>query len=488
MTARRDIPLICDLDRPGHGSHRPSGLDVDAVVSRHLPPAHRRATPPNLPEVSEPEVVRHYVELSTLNHHIDKAPYPLGSCTMKYNPKLNEEIGRMAGFADLHPFAPEADVQGAFEVMVRLSRALVEVTGMDDVSLEPAAGAQGELLGILIARAHHTRRGDPRKYVLIPDSAHGTNPATVRMAGYQAREVKSDRTGRAHVADFRRLLGPDVAAIMVTNPNTLGLFETEIEELCRAAHEAGALMYMDGANLNALLGIARPGDMGFDMVHINLHKTFSTPHGGGGPGGGPLAVKAALAPFLPSPRVVPAGDGFALRSSPDSVGKLHSFHGNFGVMLRALAYVLRLGGDGLAEVSREAILNANYLMHRLKEKFEIPYPGHCMHEFVLSGSRQKKLGVSTADMAKRLLDFGVHAPTVYFPLIVSEALMVEPTETETLDRLDQLADAFLRVAAEAETSPDLVGAAPHETPVGRLDEVTAAREPRLSWQDARETA
>ncbi len=480
---RRDIPVIFEKSVSGHGSHRVSGMDVDAVVARHIPERLRRRTPARLPEVSEPEVVRHYTDISTLNHHIDKAPYPLGSCTMKFNPKLNEEIGRLEGFADLHPYAPQTLTQGALEVMDRLAGALAEVSGMDDVSLQPAAGAQGELLGMLIARAYHLSRGERRRGVLIPDSAHGTNPATVTLAGYEVREVKSGPNGRIDLGHFREVIGPDVAAIMVTNPSTLGLFENDIRVICDETHAAGGLTYMDGANLNALLGLARPGDMGFDIVHFNLHKTFSTPHGGGGPGAGPIGVKAHLAPYLPSPILTKDADGYRLVDNPEGVGKVHTFAGNFGVIVRALSYILRLGGDGLAEVCREAIISANYLMHRLQDSFDVPYPGRCMHEFTLSGSRQKAKGVATSDMAKRLLDYGVHAPTVYFPLIVREALMIEPTETETLDRLDQLAEAFLAVAREADESPEVVTSAPHTTPLGRLDEVGAARSLRLRWED-----
>ncbi len=483
MTARGDIPLIFDRSRPGHGSHRLPGVDADRIVQRHIPQALRRRAAARLPEVSEPEVVRHYIHLSTLNHHVDKGPYPLGSCTMKYNPKLHEEIARLEGFADLHPLAPQSLVQGALEVMVRLSDALARVSGMDEVCLQPAAGAQGELLGMLLTRAYHAARREKRRFVLIPDSAHGTNPASVRIAGYEVREVKSGANGRVDLHHFRDLIGPDIAAFMVTNPSTLGLFENEIRTICDETHAAGGLTYMDGANLNALMGLTLPGEMGFDMVHFNLHKTFSTPHGGGGPGAGPLGVKSHLARFLPSPRIEKQNRGYRLVENPEGVGRVHAFYGNFGVMLRALAYILRLGHDGLEGVSREAILGANYLMHRLKDAFVLPYPGPCMHEFTLSGARQKALGVTTADMAKRLLDFGIHAPTVYFPLIVQEALMIEPTETETLERLDRLADAFLAVAREAEASPETVKAAPHSTPVGRLDEVKAARELRLRWDD-----
>jgi len=444
----------------------------------------RRTAPLELPQLSEPEVVRHFVRMSILNHHVDKAFYPLGSCTMKYNPKINEECAALPGFSNLHPLTPEEGCQGALRLMFELGEALKEVTGMDAVSLQPAAGAQGELTGMLVTRAYHLRRGDRRRKVLIPDSSHGTNPASVRLAGFEAVKVASGDDGLIHMGDLADKVDEDVAGMMLTSPNTLGLLESRIEEIARILHDNGALLYLDGANLNALVGLAKPGEMGFDLAHINLHKTFSTPHGGGGPGSGPLAVKQELAPFLPVPVVERGGDRYLFNYDlPESVGKVHCFYGNFLVMVKAYAYIRRLGAEGLEEVSRRAILNANYLLKLLSSEFEVPYRGFCMHEFVLSGRPFKANGVRTLDIAKRLLDFGVHAPTVYFPLIVDEALMIEPTETEGKRSLDGFAEAMKTIAREAERNPEKLRSAPITTPVGRLDEGRAARDLKLTWKE-----
>lgn len=412
-----------------------------------------------------------------MNHHIDKGFYPLGSCTMKYNPLVNENTARLEGFANLHPMQPEETLQGALYLMHELSRMLCEIVGMKAASLQPAAGAQGELTGLMMIRAYHESKGRPRKYILIPDSAHGTNPASVTIAGYQSVQIPSNQAGRVDVAVLKEKLNDEVAALMVTNPNTLGLFETQIEEISAIVHEAGALMYMDGANLNALLGLVRPGDVDFDVMHINLHKTFSTPHGGGGPGAGPVAVGSRLVDFLPVPRVVKKGERFLLDDDyPKSVGKVHSFFGNFGMFVRAYTYILMHGDRGLKRISENAIINANYLLSLLAPHFRLPYPGPGMHEFVLSGEKLRSYGLRTTDLAKRLLDYGVHAPTIYFPLIVREAMMIEPTETESRETLDYFAEVMIQVLREAVENPDLVKNAPHTTPVGRLDEAKAVKE------------
>ncbi|TMQ69265.1 MAG: glycine dehydrogenase subunit 2 [Candidatus Eisenbacteria bacterium] len=483
--------LLIEQGGPGHRGPALPACDVPVrPLAERLPGVRLRETL-RLPQVSEPEVVRHFIELSTLNHHIDRGLYPLGSCTMKHNPKINDELAVLPGFALAHPLAPDEANQGALSVIVELERALAEITGFAAVSTQPAAGAQGEMTGLLMIRAWHRARGqgEPRRRVIVPDSAHGTNPASVHLVGYETVTIPSEAHGTVDLDALRAALDHRTAAVMLTVPNTLGIFEARIRDITRLAHEAGAQVYMDGANLNALVGMVRPGDLGFDVMHINLHKTFSTPHGGGGPGAGPVAVAAHLEPFLPAPRVVER-DGL-LRMDHDrehSVGRVHGFHGNFGILVRALVYLSTLGPAGLTEASRTAILNANYLMRRLSQSFELPHPEHCMHEFVLSGRALRKHGVKTLDVAKRLLDFGVHAPTVYFPLIVEEALMIEPTETETLDRLDHFAAAMERIAREAAETPQLLLDAPLTTPVSRLDEGRAARELKLHWGGARQAA
>jgi glycine dehydrogenase subunit 2 len=477
--------LLIEQGGPGHRGPSLPPCDVPARPLAELLPGARLRRELDLPQVSEPEVVRHFVELSTLNHHVDRGFYPLGSCTMKHNPKINDELAALPGFALAHPLAGDEASQGAIRVLWELQRALAEISGFAAVTTQPAAGAQGETTGLLMIRAYHRSRGDGerRLRVIVPDSAHGTNPASVHLVGYETVTVASDGQGTVSLEALEQALDDRTAAVMLTVPNTLGLFEPQILEVTRRAHRAGAQVYLDGANLNALVGLVRPGDLGFDLMHINTHKTFSTPHGGGGPGAGPVAVARHLEPFLPVPVVVERDGLLRLETQrPQSIGRVHSYHGNFGILLRALAYLLANGPSGLRQVSRAAILNANYLMKRLSRSYELPYPGPCMHEFVLSGRRLKAHGVRTLDVAKRLLDFGVHAPTVYFPLIVEEALMIEPTETETLDRLEHFAAAMEQIAREAATEPERLHGAPHTTPVGRLDEARAARELVLTWK------
>jgi len=459
---RGTAPIEWDIPRAG----------LDALI----PTTFRRKRPLRLPELAEGEVVRHFTNLSTKNHHIDKGFYPLGSCTMKYNPKVNESLARLTGFTTLHPLQPAETLQGGLELMWRLERMLAEISGMNSVSLQPAAGAHGELTALLVVRAYHLSRGEHRKRVLIPDSAHGTNPASAAMAGFECETVKSGPDGRVDVDDLKSKLDSDVAAFMITNPNTVGLFETRIEEIAAACHAVGAQVYMDGANLNALVGITRPGDLGFDLMHFNLHKTFSTPHGGGGPGCGPIGVKSHLAPFLPSPRVKNNDGKFTLERPSTSIGPVHGAFGNFLVMVRAFAYILAMGPEGLSRVGRTAVLNANYLYAKIKGVMETRYPGPYMHEFVLDGSPLKAEGLHTSDFAKRLMDFGIYAPTIYFPLIVPEAMMIEPTETESRETLDNFVDVFLQVREECRTNPDLVHAAPHNLPLKRVDDVKAAKD------------
>ena len=486
VTGPRLQSTIFEKSRPGRGGgkipHPPKGsLD-------RLPAAARRARPPGLPELNELEVVRHYVNLSQLNFAIDTGFYPLGSCTMKFNPKVNEWAARLPGFASLHPFAPDATAQGTLQVLWELEEILAEISGMTAVSLQPAAGAQGELTGILMIRAYHRSRGDhDRQEVLVPDSSHGTNPATASMAGFRTITIASAADGGVDLEAFRAALGPRTAAVMITNPSTLGLFESRIGELLDAVHAVGALAYMDGANLNAILGRFKPGEAGFDVMHINTHKTFSTPHGGGGPGAGPVGVGPKLVPFLPAPRVLRADDGsYRLErpgERPTSIGRLRSFAGNTGVLLRAYAYLRAHGAEGLAEVSQDAVLAANYLKVRLTGTYDIPYQRYCKHEFVASAATiKRKTGIRTLDIAKRLIDYGFHPPTIYFPLIVEEGMLIEPTETEAVETLDAFADALIRIAGEAAETPELVHDAPHTAPVRRLDEATAARQPNLRWR------
>jgi glycine dehydrogenase subunit 2 len=459
-----------------------------------LPEDLRRSESPRLPEVPEFELVRHFTELSTRNFGVDTGFYPLGSCTMKYNPRINERLAALPGFARLHPLQDEDGAQGALELMWRLQEILAEVTGLDAVSLQPAAGSQGELTGLLLARAYFAARGEgeQRRKVVIPDTAHGTNPASVTMAGYELTPVRTDARGNIDVDDLRGKVDGQTAALMLTNPSTLGLFDENIEEIERIFHAAGALMYYDGANLNAVCGISRPGDMGFDIVHINLHKTFSQPHGGGGPGGGPVAVREMLEPFLPVPAVVRREDGgFGLDyDRPQTIGKVRGFTGPFGVFVRSYAY-LRMWGPRLREMSEVAVLNSNYVLARLKDAYDLSFDRLCMHEFVISARTLKKEhGCTALDVAKRLMDYGFHPPTVYFPLVVPEALMVEPTETEAKETLDAFCDAMLAIAREAADEPELLKEAPHHRPVKRLDEVRAAKQPvvRYRFEDAKAPA
>jgi glycine dehydrogenase subunit 2 len=461
----------------------PGAPPSDAALADLLPGVRLRMVPPALPEVAEAEVVRHYTRLAHLNHCVDTGFYPLGSCTMKYNPKFNDEMAALPGFADVHPYQLEADVQGILELMYQLEQALLEITGMHRASLQPAAGAQGELAGILMIKAYHQEHSQTeRDTVIVPDSAHGTNLSSATMGGFRVVEIPSSSRGVVDMDALRANLSEHTAAIMLTNPNTLGLFEEDILEISRLVHKAGALCYYDGANLNAIMGKARPGDMGMDVVHLNLHKTFSTPHGGGGPGAGPVAVCRRLEPYLPLPLVALASGGAGYRldhDRPRSIGRMKGFYGNVGVLVRAYCYLLRMGGDGLERASEDAVLNANYLRSRLERLYPLPYDGPSMHEFVLSTAAH---GPGTArDIAKRILDFGMHAPTVYFPLIVQEALMIEPTETEDLATLDRFAEVMEQIDAELRDDPLLVASAPHSTPVRRPDEARAARDPILRW-------
>jgi len=480
-------PTIFDLGAPGRRTAPSAALDTPARPLDELIPDHyRRRAEPHLPELSELQLVRHFTRLSQRNYSIDGGMYPLGSCTMKYNPKLHEKVAAEPGWAGVHPWQPDETAQGTLQALHELQQYLCEVGGMDAFTLQPAAGAHGEFTGIAMIRAYHESRGEGarRRQVIVPDSAHGTNPASAAAAGYTIAEVKSTPEGRVDVEDLRRLVGLGTAALMLTNPNTLGLFERDIAEIAQMVHAAGAQLYYDGANLNAIMGLARPGDMGFDVVHFNLHKTMTTPHGGGGPGTGPVGVKAHLAPFLPVPMVEQNEEGYYLSYDyPRSIGKMRSFWGNVGLLVRAYTYVRTMGPDGLTEASRDAVLNANYLRALVAGVLELPYEGPCMHEFVASARRYKReKGVRTLDIAKRLLDYGYYPPTVYWPQVVEECLMAEPTETEDKETLDRFAAALHRIAREIEETPELVKGAPHQTLVGRIDETRAARQPDLRWR------
>ena len=486
------FPLIQERSRPGRRAWSLPEDGVDAPGIDELFPAEQlRKEPPALPEVSERDLVMHYTRLSQRNWAIDVGAYPLGSCTMKYNPKVAEDAAALDGFAGLHPLAPDDLVEGALELLGALQEALLEATGMAGLTFQPAAGAQGELTGLLIMRAFHSARGDARKKVIIPDSAHGTNPASVTLAGYTAVEVKSNKRGLVDVDALAEKVDEDVAGLMLTNPNTLGLFERDIEKMAAIIHDAGGILYYDGANFNSIVGVVRPGDMGFDIVHLNLHKTFATPHGGGGPGSGPLAVNETLTRFLPSPVLVRDASSGSYRwdeNRPDSIGRIHSFHGNFGINVRAYAYLRSLGPEGLRRVAERAVLNANYLREMVKEAFPTAYQSTCMHEFVATAKGLRKHGVRGLDVAKRLIDLGFHPPTVYFPLVVEEALMVEPTETESKETIDALAGALNQIAQEARTEPDLLRGAPVTTPVRRPDEARAARNLKVRYLPDRDVA
>tara|TARA_B100000029_G_scaffold516256_1_gene628207 strand:+ start:9837 stop:11339 length:1503 start_codon:yes stop_codon:yes gene_type:complete len=482
-------PLIFKLSSPGRRGISLPSVDVPVkAISKYLPDEDLRKTPPGLPEVSEVDVVRHFTRLSTLNYHPDQAMYPLGSCTIKHNPKVNEDLAALPGFTRLHPMQNDETCQGSLQLLYELSSYLGEIAGMDGVTLQPAAGAHGELTGLMIMRAYHESQGHARRKVIIPDSAHGTNPASVAQVGYETVQIPTNTNGLVDTDQLASLIDQETAGFMLTNPNTLGLFESEIKTIAKVVHEAGALLYMDGANMNAILGITRPGDMGFDIVHFNLHKTFSTPHGGGGPGAGPVGVKKPLIKFLPTPQPIREGDSYKFQyNNPNSIGRVRSFSGSFGMMVRAYAYIRANGPDGLRQVSENAILNANYIMRCLEQNYPrtvrvhgsqnetpIPIEVPCQHEFVASGSLFKEHDIRMLDIAKRLLDYGFYAPTIYFPLIVPEAAMIEPTETESLESINQFIDAMQAIAEEARTNPDIIRNAPHTTPVGRLDEARAA--------------
>ena len=479
-----DEPLLFERSSPGKIGYQLPALDVPEVdPSEVLGAEHVRAEIPGFPEVSEVEVIRHFTRLSSWNYAIDSGMYPLGSCTMKYNPRLNEAVARIDGIIDAHPYQPESLAQGMLEIQHTLEAYLAEICGMDAVSLQPAAGAHGELTGLLLIRAYLESRGDPRRVVLIPDSAHGTNPATARIAGYEVVEIASNHRGMIDLQTLKGAVDDSVAALMVTNPNTVGIFEQDIAEVAAALHERGAQLYMDGANMNALVGIARPGDFGVDVMHLNLHKTFSTPHGGGGPGAGPVAVKRHLEPHLPLPRIRAHESGLQFDwDRPASIGRVRAFYGNFGVLVRALAYILAHGGDGLRNATVDAVLNANYVRKGLEGHYDLPYDAPSMHECVFSDSRQARSGVKTGDIAKRLIDYGFHPYTVSFPLIVRGALMIEPTETEGKHELDEFIAAMRSIAAEAEQDPDLVRNSPVTTRTSRVDETRAARKPSLTWR------
>ncbi len=477
-------PLLKDLGQDGRRAFQLPKTDLPAVAPEtQIPSDWVRSKPAALPELSERDLVKHFMRLAHLNFSVETNFYPLGSCTMKYNPRVHEEIAGLSGFAQLHPYAPDSLSQGTLQLLFELERMLAEVLGMDAVTLQPAAGAHGEFTALLMARAYHEAQGRPRKKVVVTDSSHGTNPASAALCGFDVVEVKSNARGRVSLESLASVVDHDTAVFMMTNPNTLGLFEEEVMKVTQLVHDKGGLVYMDGANMNALLGQVRPGDMGFDMVHVNIHKTFSIPHGSGGPGGGPVGVKAHLKPFLPAPMVASGSAGYRLESpGPQSIGRVRSFFGNVGALVRAYAYIRSLGTDGLKQVSEGAILNANYLKELLRGIYPIAVDESCMHEFIASAKEMKaSQGIKAMDIAKRLLDYGFYAPTICFPLIVEEALMIEPSETESRQTLESFADALAKIKHESEETPERLRTAPHRMPVSRLDEVQAAREPNLRW-------
>lgn len=488
-------PLIFERSQTGRVGYRLPKIDVDeSNIDSIIPSEFRRDDDlEGLPEVSEVDVVRHFTRMSTWNYSIDLGMYPLGSCTMKYNSRLNEKVARIPGFTSLHPLAPEDEAQGALELMYRLQQDLAEITGLPGVSLQPAAGAQGEMTGVMVIRAFLDRRdgeeSKERRVMLIPDSAHGTNPASAAISGFTVKTVKSNERGRTDMEHLKQLCNDGgVAGLMLTNPNTVGIFETNIREICDIVHAAGGLVYMDGANMNALVGVARPGDMGVDVIHLNLHKTFSTPHGGGGPGSGPCCCTVELQPFLPIPRVEKEGDRFYLNNDvPTSIGRVKAFYGNFGMMVRALSYIYTHGAEGLREATEAAVLNARYLGEKIKDTFDKPFDSDCMHEVIFSHKNQAKTGVHTLDIAKRLIDYGFHPMTIYFPLVVDGAMLIEPTESLGRADLDAFAEAMKDIDAEAREEPERVIGAPHTTRIGRLDEAAAARKPVLRWKPDMET-
>lgn len=480
-------PLSFEKSSPGKKAYRMAALDVPEVDAKALLGDTARTQPAALPELSEIEIIRHFTRLSTWNYAIDLGMYPLGSCTMKYNPRVNEFVSRLQGIAEAHPYQPERLSQGALEVMKTLEQCLIEITGMDAITLQPAAGAHGEFAGILLIRAFHESKGNARKHVIVPDSAHGTNPATAAICGYEVVNLKSNAEGGIDIAALEAMVNEDTAALMLTNPSTIGVFESQVHRIAEILHAKGALLYMDGANMNALCGKTRPGDFGVDVMHLNLHKTFSTPHGGGGPGSGPVACKKILEPFLPTPVVERGSDGqlFLNYDRAQSVGRVRMFYGNFGMFVRALAYILANGPDGLRQTTEDAVLNANYIRTKLEDLYELPYKTASMHEVVFSDKRQTKNGVKTGDIAKRLIDYGFHPYTTSFPLIVPGALMIEPTESESREELDLFIDAMRQIAREAEENPQVIITAPHSTRISRLDETAAARKPVLRWQGAK---
>ncbi|MGP4067753.1 aminomethyl-transferring glycine dehydrogenase subunit GcvPB [Halobacillus sp. B29] len=483
--ADQDFPLIFELSQESRTGFSLPDLDVPEMDAEDMiGSSFVRNKAAELPEVSELQIMRHYTALSKRNHGVDSGFYPLGSCTMKYNPKMNEDVARLTGFSHIHPYQASETVQGALHLLYDLQQSLVSITGMDTVTLQPAAGAHGEWTGLMMIRAYHEANGDyGRTKVIVPDSAHGTNPASATVAGFEAVTVKSDERGLVDLEDLRRVVDEQTAALMLTNPNTLGLFEEDIEEMAAVVHEAGGKLYYDGANLNAILGYARPGDMGFDVVHLNLHKTFTGPHGGGGPGSGPVGVSAELEPYLPKPILTKVNNQYQFDyDRPKSIGRVKPYYGNFGINVRAYTYIRTMGPEGLKKVSEYAVINANYMMRRLQDQYELPFDRHCKHEFILSGKRQKKMGVRTLDIAKRLLDFGYHPPTIYFPINVEEALMIEPTETESKETLDAFVEAMIQISDEAKDNPEIVQEAPHSTIVSRMDETQAARKPVLSYK------
>lgn len=481
---RKYDSLIFEISREGRTAYSLPQNDVNELpLDSLIPSQFLNEKEVNLPEVSEVDVVRHFTNLSNKNYGVDTGFYPLGSCTMKYNPKINEDMAALDKFADLHPYQPEDTVQGALELLYNLEKYLSEISGMARTTLQPAAGAHGELVGLMVIKAYHESRGDKKRTkIIVPDSAHGTNPSSAQVAGFDIVEIKSDKYGAVDMEALKAVLSDEIAGLMLTNPSTLGLFEKNIKEIADLVHEAGGLLYYDGANMNAIMGITRPGDMGFDVMHYNLHKTFSTPHGGGGPGSGPVGVREDLARFLPCPMVEKKGDKYVLDyDCPDSIGKVKGFYGHFGVNVRAYTYILSMGAEGLKEASEVAVLNANYMMNKLKHHFYLPLDQVCKHEFVLGGLKEDNLEVSTLDIAKRLLDYGYHPPTVYFPLIVDQAIMVEPTETESKETLDSFIEAMIQIAEEAEKDPQILKGAPHDTPVRRIDEAKAAKDLILKW-------
>lgn len=474
--------LIKDYSSPGRKGYSLPPLDVpDLDVEEYVGNKYSRDDL-DFPEVSEVDVVRHYTALSELNYGVDSGIYPLGSCTMKYNPKRNEDIARLNKLAQIHPYQNEEDIQGSLEILYKLKEDLAEISGMDEMTLQPASGAHGEFTGLLIIKKYFEDKGIEKSKVIVPDSAHGTNPASAVMAGFDVVEIDSNEHGMIDIDKLKEAVDDDVAALMLTNPNTLGIFEKDISEIADIIHDSGGLLYYDGANLNAVMGYARPGDMDFDVLHLNLHKTFSTPHGGGGPGSGTVGVKSFLKPYLPRPVLSKEEDWYCWDyDRPKSIGKIHAFYGNYGVLIRAYSYIKTLGSSGLKKTTENAVLNANYMKTKLKEEFVLPYEENSLHEFVLSGVKQKEKGASTLNIAKRLLDYGQYAPTIYFPLVVKEAMMIEPTETENLDTLNRFIDTLKTISKEIEENPEVVKNAPHNTSVRKLDEVKAAREPDLSW-------